>query len=287
MSTVNGDNGALLKRLDELQAKVEKLDAESEVRKLHHKYGYYLDKCLYKEALALFADHPDTYVQFMNGRFKTKAGVKRLYIDRFSASFVKGRNGPVHGFLLDHLQAQDIVDYYPGTGNDPAKAKGRFRALMSAGTHESMGAENLPRGLRQWWEGGLYENEYIKEDGVWKIFRLRYYPFWYDPTVPCLSEKLANIVLWHRRHGVYDKGWQYTPPDFVPPFTRTIGDGDPLGPDEFVENDERLWPDTRVVPFHYAHPVTGEQVDEADLRAPTLGTDPKDAKPARVIGDTF
>ena len=23
--------------------------AESEVRKLHHKYGYYLDKCLYKE----------------------------------------------------------------------------------------------------------------------------------------------------------------------------------------------------------------------------------------------
>ncbi|KAK0999709.1 hypothetical protein LTR91_005991 [Friedmanniomyces endolithicus] len=224
--------------------------------------------------LDLFANHPDTYVQFMNGRFKGRAGVKRLYIDRFSATFVKGRNGPVHGFLLDHLQAQDIVDYVPGT--NPPKAKGRFRTLMSAGTHESMEESGLPRGLRQWWEGGLYENEYIKEDGVWKIFRLRYYPFWFVHTgTGCLP------------HGVYDKGWQHTPPDYVPPFAKLVSDGDPLGPDEFVQNDERLWPDTRVVPFHYTHPVTGEWVDEADLRAPLLGADPLKAKPARVIGDSF
>lgn len=137
---------------------------------------------------------------------------------------------------------------------------------MSAGTHESMDTEVLPRGLRQWWEGGLYENDYIKEDGVWKIFRLRYYPFW---------------------HGIFDKGWQFTPPDYIPPFPKTLSDGDSLGPDEFVQNDERLWPDTRVVPFHYAHPVTGEQVDEDDLRAPPLGADVKDAKPARVIDDAF
>ena len=84
-----------------------------------------------------------------------------------------------------------------------------------------------------------------------------------------------------------EKGWQHTPPDFVPPFSKTLADGDPLGPDDFVKWDERLWPDTRVVPFHYAHPVTGEQVDEEDLRAPAFGTDAKDAKPARVFDDTF
>jgi len=112
-------------------------------------------------------------VQFLNGRFRGKAGVKRLYIERFQKTFVNGRNGPVHGFLLDHLQAQDVVDFYPDTS--PPKAKARFRALMSAGSHESQDGV-LPRGLRQWWEGGLYENEYIKEDGVWKIFRLRYFP---------------------------------------------------------------------------------------------------------------
>jgi hypothetical protein len=220
------------------------------------------------QTVDLFANHPDTYVQFLNGRFRGRAGVKRLYIDRFAANFVQGRNGPVHGFLLDHLQAQDIVDYVaPPAGSDqPAKAKARFRALMSAGTHESMPPEALvQRGLRQWWEGGVYENEYIKEDGVWKIFRLRYYPFW---------------------HGVFEKGWQYTPPDFVPPFSKTLADGDPLGPDELLQNDERLWPDTRVVPFHYVHPVTGEQVAEKDLRAPIWGKDPEEAKAARVIGDS-
>jgi hypothetical protein len=60
-----------------------------------------------------------------------------------------------------------------------------------------------------------------------------------------------------------------------------------MGPDELLQNDERLWPDTRVVPFHYPHPVTGELVDEEDLRAPVLGTDASLAKPARVINDSF
>lgn len=172
------DNQDLLKLVQDLQTKVEKLEAEAEVRKLHHKYGYYLDKCLYKETYDLFANHPDTYVQFLNGRFRGKAGVKRLYLDRFAATFVKGRNGPVHGFLLDHLQAQDIVDYFPSSdegspGGNAPKVKARFRALMSAGNHMEMDEKMLPRRKRQWWEGGLYENEYIKEDGVWKIFRLR------------------------------------------------------------------------------------------------------------------
>ncbi|TKA68342.1 hypothetical protein B0A55_09345, partial [Friedmanniomyces simplex] len=87
MATTNGDSGELLKRFEALQEKVDKLEGtESEVRKLHFKYGYYLDKCLYKQTVDLFANHPDTYVQFLNGRFKGKAGVKRLYIDRFSAT---------------------------------------------------------------------------------------------------------------------------------------------------------------------------------------------------------
>ena len=176
--TMDPQNTDLVQVVQQLQAKVDKLEAESEVRKLHHKYGYYLDKCLYNETYDLFANHPDTYVQFLNGRFRGKAGIKRLYIDRFAKTFVRGRNGPVHGFLLDHLQAQDIVDYFSETdesapGGSAPKAKARFRALMSAGNHISMDEGMLPRSKRQWWEGGLYENEYIKEDGVWKIFRLR------------------------------------------------------------------------------------------------------------------
>lgn len=256
-----------------LQARIDKLEAEAEVRKLHHKYGYYLDKCLYHETSDLFANHPDTYVQFMNGRFRGKEGIKRLYIDRFSNAFVQGRNGPVHGFLLDHLQAQDIVDYFPAedgvAGRESPKCKARFRALMSAGNHMSMDDGQLPRSKRQWWEGGLYENEYIKEDGVWKVSRLRCTA--YLPAILHrikLNFLLSDFPFWH---GTAEHGWQFTPPDYVPPFAKTREDGDPLGPDELLKHDERLWPDTRVVPFHYAHPVTGEKVAAADPRAPPLG----------------
>ena len=103
---------------------------EAEVRKTHFKYGYYLDKCLYNEVVDMFADHPDTYVEFLGSRYRGKAGVKRLYQGRFQNMFVKGRNGPVHGFLLDHIMMQDIVDV-DSTGTH---AWVRMRALMSAGT---------------------------------------------------------------------------------------------------------------------------------------------------------
>lgn len=76
---------------------------------------------------------------------------RELYIERVSKAFVGGRNGSVHGFLLDHLLAQDIVDI--DTSGPTWIAKMRLRTLMSAGTHESMG-DNVVRGQRQWWEGG-------------------------------------------------------------------------------------------------------------------------------------
>jgi hypothetical protein len=47
-----------------------------------------------------------------------------------------------------------------------------------------------------------------------------------------------------------------------------------------------LWPDTRVVPFHYPHPVTGEMVKEDDLRAPEYGKDPSTALPALTLEET-
>ena len=138
--------------------------------------------------------------------------------------------------------AQDIADFDAGTG----RVKTRSRTLVSAGTHMSMPDED-PCQRRQWWEGGLYENEYIKEDGLWKILRLRYYPFW---------------------HGRFAEGWQYCT-KFVPSFTETYPASE-SAPDELCPH-EQLWPDTRVVPFHYPHPVTGREVAEADMKGPQMG----------------
>ncbi len=229
------------KRETELTEQLERLanqlgiaEDTNAIRKLQHAYGYYLDKCIYEEVVDLFADGGE--VHFNGGIFIGKEkGVRRLYIDTFSEGFTGKKNGPVFGFLLDHLQLQDIVDVAP----DRKTAKGRFRTLMQAGSsiYSKSGEAAVKQGQTptQWWEGGIYENEYVRENGVWKIKVLNYNPLW---------------------HADYAKGWSYTKPNYVPAFSKTYPE-DPRGPDKLM--DKRvLWPETDVIPFHYVHPVTGE-----------------------------
>ena len=229
------------KRETELKEQVERLANQlgmvedvNAIRKLQHAYGYYLDKCIYEEVVDLFAD--DGEVRFNGGVFIGKEkGVRRLYIDNFSEGFTGKKNGPVFGFLLDHLQIQDIVDVAP----DRKSAKGRFRTLMQAGAsiYSKSGEAAVKKGQppMQWWEGGIYENEYVRENGVWKIKVLNYNALW---------------------HADFAKGWSYTKANYVPPFSNIYPEN-PKGPDKLMPK-RILWPDTDTIPFHYAHPVTGE-----------------------------
>lgn len=231
----SGTRAELEQELAELKARVGRVEDEQAVRKLHHAYGYYIDKCLYEEVVDLFAETGS--VRFMGGIFRGRAGVKRLYVDTFQQTFTNGRNGPVPGFLLDHPQMQDVIH----VSEDRKSARARFRCLMQAGTHidsEAPMAEMLEegRGLRQWWEGGIYENEYVREDGVWKIAVLNYRAIW---------------------HAEFDKGWAYMKPELIPAYSETYPDN-PLGPDELDPAFTGLWPVTDTVPFHYPHPVTGK-----------------------------
>jgi hypothetical protein len=226
---------ALKKQVEQMSNQVGVLEDVNAIRKLQHAYGYYLDKCLYKEVVDLFADDGEAY--FNGGIFKGKdKGVRRLYIDGFSQGFTKGINGPVHGFLLEHFQLQDIVDVAP----DRKTAKARFRCFMQAGAHKTsrspMGEMARKTGSAlQWWEGGMYENTYVRENGIWKIKILNYRAFW---------------------HADYATGWANTRLHYVSPFTETYPKN-PTGPDALISPPPTLWPETDVVPFHYAHPVTG------------------------------
>jgi len=219
----------LLRRLQSMERRIATLQDVHEVRTLHFKYGYYIDMCLYDEACELFAD--DAEVRFLNGIYRGKAGVRRLYCDWFRNLFTNGHNGPVHGFLLDHLQLQDIVDIAP----DGRTAHGRFRALLLAGQHSSKKqriGNNFPA---QCWEGGIYENAYVRERGAWKIKLLNYNMLW---------------------QADYEPGWANSGVH-LPALTKLFPE-DPHGPDELLVSVPGTWPHTRVVPFHYAHPVTGE-----------------------------
>jgi SnoaL-like domain len=232
-----------MSELAALTARIEALEHElgvqqdvEQIRRIQYTYGYFIDKSQYEEVADLFSD--DGEVWFLGGKFKGMAGVRRLYVEYFQARFTQGHNGPVYGWLLDHPQLQMVIDVAP----DRATATVRGRSMMQAGLHQT-----APGDQRTWWEGGLYDNRYVREDGVWKIARLGYFPFW---------------------HGSFADGWAKTPIDFIPMYTADrLYPGDPYGPDELVDPAPRLWPATDVVPFPYPHPVTGKPIVSDNSRA--------------------
>jgi hypothetical protein len=210
-----------------LERRVGMLEDVNEIRKLHYAYGYFIDFCMYDDVVKLFSE--DGEALFLSGIYKGHAGVARLYKTWFQEFFTQGREGPEHGFLLDHFQMQDIIT----VSDDRKTAKGRFRALLAGGNHASRTYK--PEGLpEQFYEAGIYENDYVRENGVWKIRRLDY------------------IVQWQAE---YDKGWAHTV-SHLQPATETYP-ANPLGPDELLEEKRLAWPDRSPVHFHYAHPVTG------------------------------
>ncbi len=225
----NIDVAELARRLAAVEHELGVLKDIQAVRTLQFKYGYYMDKGCYDEVVDLFAR--DGCLHFMGGIFRGKAGLTRLYCDRLRTNFTDGNNGPVYGMLAEHMQLQDIVDIAP----DRMSAKGRFRALMQAGSHVTKEkiSDYLPL---QWWEAGVYENDYVKEDGVWKIQTLDYHMFW---------------------QGDFEKGWAHAKPYEGHFFEKTYPE-DPAGPDELSDRVPTFWPETPIVPFHYDHPVTGE-----------------------------
>jgi hypothetical protein len=216
-------------RIAELENRLGIVEDELAIRRLQHAYGYYLDKCYYDEVVDLFDE--DCEVIFIGGVYKGRAGAGRLYTGRFRSRFADGHNGPQFGRLLDHPMLQDVISVAP----DRRTAYARYRTLMQAGTHELVGTPETP--VRQWMEGGVYENTYVRTDGVWKIKKLFYRAFW---------------------HGTMEEGWAHTPVDYVPNASQVYPD-DPYGPDELLEKAPRLWPETTTLPFHYKHPVTGKE----------------------------
>lgn len=210
-----------------LAARVDRLEDVNSIRKLHYAYGYYIDFCQYRDVVQLFAK--DGEVVFLSGIYRGHEGIARLYVTWFQDYFTKGRDGPEDGFLLDHFQMQDIIT----VAEDGQSAKGRFRALLAGGMHDSR--EHRPEGLpQQFYEAGIYENDYVREDGVWKIKRLDY------------------MVQWQAE---YDKGWAHTVAHLQPQ-VKTFPDN-PLGPDELLPEQRQTWPHRAPVPMHYAHPVLG------------------------------
>ena len=194
----------------EFQRQLDRIEAYEELENLESAYGYYLDKNLWNDLADLFA-RDGTMELAQRGVYRGQDHVRAFLFKVFG----RGKEGPVAGRLGNHLQLQPVIDVAP----DGQSAKIRIRMVqqMTLGSRASLGA-------------AVYENEAIKEDGVWR--------FKTDHTYNTLSAG-------------YQGGWAKAANRAMPgPSTDMPPDGPPTA--KFS-----MFPAVSDIPFHYANPVTG------------------------------
>jgi hypothetical protein len=148
-----------------LETRVQRLEDEAAIVRLQNVYGYYVDKRLWDQVVALFADNAAVEISH-RGAYTGKAGVRRLFLE----SWGKGSIGLARGQLFTHMMMQPVID----VSADGQHAWGRFRTFAQVG-QVGPGATGVS------WVEGVYENEFTREGGVWKYSKMRFWPTYYVP----------------------------------------------------------------------------------------------------------
>jgi ketosteroid isomerase-like protein len=193
-------------QLAEARRLTQQVADEHQIAVLQRTYGYLVDKNLWTQIADLFTEDGKLEI----GGRGVFLGKKRVL------EYLKFLGEPEHGKLYDHTQMEPVITVSP----DGMTAKGRWRALI-------FGADQDKR--MDFLGDAIYENEYRKENGVWKISYLH-----------------AVFILYtdfQRGWGV--TFWALTAPEVAMP------------PDRKPTARYEIYPGYTFVPYHYANPGTG------------------------------
>ena len=190
-------------RLEALDQRLTRLEDANQVEKVQRTYGYLVDKGQWTQLSELFANDATLEI----GGRGVFLGKKRI-LEYMQTAF--GPDGIREGALFNHMQYQPITDIAP----DGTHASMRMRAFVM-----SIGGWGLP----------LYENDYVKQDGVWKIAKL-HGPF----TMYSSWEGWGKVATPNTRPD------SFLPPPDLPPSVVYL-----------------TYPSYYILPYHYPNPVTG------------------------------
>ena len=209
----------LAETIEKLEARLRITEDIEAIKKLQRAYGYYLEHWQEDELIGLFSHSPDVTLEInAGGQYQGWEGILKAF--NFSGHYTAfdGAKKAPPEYLHILMPLSGIVDVDP----DGKTAKGRWYGFF-------LGA--MPRGgkLRALIGCGIWENEYVKEDGIWKIKKL----FFND----IISSPL-------------DEGWVKTPYLANPPHRETP----PPGPNTHFAT----YPSGYIFPYHYKNPVTGK-----------------------------
>lgn len=208
---------ALKKQVKARDKKIQTLQDIEDIKRLQCAYGYYLEHWMGDEIIDCFSNSPEVSGTFVEGTYKGPEGIRRY--------FGQGRVMPPE-FLHLVMQVSPVIT----VAKDGKTARGRWYGY---GTILSRFTTPLDPAYMM----VIYEMDYIKEDGVWKILKLR--------------------LLMH---------YAYTSGRNPPPAESGDRPRIKLTPDEWAEFDTQ-YPSGYIYPFHYRHPVTGKETSEAKRNA--------------------
>jgi len=196
--------------LASLQRQVELLEDTQSIERLQQAYGYYTSEGLTDEAANLFADSPTASIELaQQGVYIGKQRIRE---------FLKRTGTLKSGEIREAPIMQGVVH----VAADGKTAKGRWRTLIMGGVHGEDGT----------WAEGPYENEYLKEDGVWKLSKVHWYT-----TV----------------YASYEQGWHKKPYPIPGPLSDLPADKPP-------SEKYEAFPAFYLPPYHYVNPVTQKPV---------------------------
>ncbi|MEO6186495.1 MAG: nuclear transport factor 2 family protein [Steroidobacteraceae bacterium] len=198
-------------KLASLQRQVNLIEDRKAIERLQQMWGHYVSEGMATEAAALFSDGPTASIEYaQQGVYLGKSRIE---------AFLRASGAKVQPGELRETPVMQAVVHVAADGQT---AKGRWRSLVLGGMQGQDGQ----------WHEGPYENEYVKENGAWKIARLHWY------TTMSSS---------------YDKGWHRLPYPIAGPLRD-------LPPDRPPSAVYQSFPSFYLAPFHYLHPVTGKPV---------------------------
>jgi hypothetical protein len=218
------NNEELEAKINTLEHRLRTLEDIEEIKKLQRSYGFYLEHWMAEDLTDLFADGPDTTLLVAAGNYRGKESIRRFF--HHGRQGVEMRKAEDPEFLHQVMQLCGVVDVAP----DGKTARGRWYGF---------GANAFPQeggGVNPGWMNGVYENEYVKQDGKWKIkkihwcmtFHCPYTVGWVDPT------RRIDVKM--------DRPYKRNPA---------------LKPEGGPE--ETLYPSGFICPFHFNNPVSGRE----------------------------
>jgi len=138
----------------QIERRVTTLNDQDKVRNLQSVYGYYADRKMWSDVIDLFAE--DGVLEIAGtGIWKGPKSVRR-------ALEINGPEGLKRGEVFDQLQFGTIVTVDPN--GVEARARGMQLGMLT------------PKLGEAFWSVSVFDNRYVKQNGVWRIREMRVYP---------------------------------------------------------------------------------------------------------------